>query len=304
MKTYRFAYSTSCNMCAAGPEVQTFFGRRLDQRQGYRPKRTPGLSISIFRCRECGLIYPNPMPIPETIEQHYDIAPEEYWPDRNVEREAEWDYRPAQIGIFQRLSRTDPHGCSALDIGAGAGATMKALQRAGFEVHGIEPSPSFRRAAIERTGIPEARIQPVAIETARFPESSFDFINFGAVLEHIVDPAAALRKSVGWLKPDGLMYVEVPSSAFLLSRLVRWFYRLTAAGDYVINTCPMHAPFHLYEFGLESFLLHGYKAGYSVAFHEYYPCASYMPTRLVEPFNRLMGWTRTGMLIAVWLRKV
>lgn len=99
------------------------------------------------------------------------------------------------------------------------------------------------------------------------------------------------------------MYVEVPSSAFLLSRIVRLFYWFTGAGDYVINTCPMHVPFHLYEFGLESFTRHGLKAGYSVALHQYYPCASYMPRWAISPFNAIMRRTRTGMQLAVWLTK-
>jgi hypothetical protein len=72
---------------------------------------------------------------------------------------------------------------------------------------------------------------------------------------------------------------------------------------FVINTCPMHVPYHLYEFGLESFRKHGAGAGYSVAFHEYYPCAGYMPRWLIGPFNSVMKWTNTGMQLAVWLRK-
>lgn len=299
-KTYQFAYSATCNMCGAGATLQKFFGRRLDQRQGYRPKRTPGISVSIFRCRSCGLIYPNPMPIPEKLEQHYDIPPEKYW-----NKEHETDHFSRQIDSFKKLSQRAPESCSALDIGAGIGNSMIALARAGFDVYGIEPSPSFRRTAIERMGVSEMRLQMASVETANFAEDRFDFINFAAVLEHLTDPAAALEKAVRWLKRDrGLIYVEVPSSAFLLSRMVRWFYRFTGAGDYVINTCPMHAPFHLYEFGLESFLRHGMKSGYRVAFHEFHPIADYIPHWAKKPFNALMKWTRTGMQLAVWLRKI
>ena len=249
----------------------------------------------------CGLIYPNPMPIPETLDQHYDMAPEDYWTDSYFH--VDHDYLVGQINTFVRLSQRSPQTCSALDIGAGIGKAMVALDRAGFEVSGIEPSPSFRRWAIDRMGIPDGRLQLGSIERADFPLNSFDFINFAAVLEHLTDPAAALQKTVGWLKPGGLMYVEVPSAAFLLSRLVRLFYRLTGAGGYVINTSPLHVPYHLYEFGLESFVRHGARAGYAVAFHEHYPCAGYMPRWLIGPSNAVMRWTDTGMQLAVWLRK-
>lgn len=182
-KTYRFAYSTSCNMCGSGIQYQTFFGRRLDQRQGFRPKRKLGITTSIVRCRTCSLVYPNPMPIPESLEQHYNIAPEQYWGDQHFEVAD----LSSQIDTFTRLSGMSPNSCSALDIGAGTGNAMIALGRAGFDVHGIEPSPSFRRAAIDRMGVPEQRLQLASIEGTDFPDDSFDFINFAAVVEHLIN---------------------------------------------------------------------------------------------------------------------
>src|SRR5215475_4183200 len=146
-------------MCGSGIEHQTFFGRRLDQRQGFFPKRTPGITTSIFRCRACGLIYANPIPIPQRLEDHYDIAPEEY---------CDWAFEvpdfSRQIGAFTRLGGRFPRSSSALDIGAGAGRSMIALMRAGFDAHGIEPSPAFRRAAIERMEIPEERLRLISVE--------------------------------------------------------------------------------------------------------------------------------------------
>lgn len=299
-KTYRFVYFDRCNMCCSTTE-QVFLGQRLDHRQGWWPKNRPGITTPIFQCRACDLIYSNPMPVPQELGQHYDVAPEDYW--SNPHSEATRDYFADQIAMYIRLSKRDPHACTALDIGAGVGNGMVALGQAGFEVCGLEPSLSFRRAAIERLGIPPSRLTLGSVENADFPPKSFDFISFSAVLEHLADPAEALRKTVIWLKPDGLMYVEVPSSAFLLSRLVRLFYRLTGA-NHVINTCPMHAPYHLYEFGLKSFEKHGPGAGYALAFHEYYPCAAYMARWLVRPFNAVMKRTDTGMQLAVWLRKL
>lgn len=299
-KNYRFIYSDRCNMCGAEPEFQVFLGRRLDRRQGLWPKWKPGITTSILQCRVCALIYADPMPIPETLEQHYDITPETYWATPDVES-ASPDYSET-IRTFARLSQRTPHTCSALDIGAGLGKAMVAFARAGFDVFGIEPSPSFHRAAIERSGIREDRLSLASVERADFPPASFDFINLSAVLEHVMDPADVLERTARWLKPHGLMHVEVPSSKFLLSRLVGLFYRLTGA-NYVINTCPMHAPFHLYEFGLESFVRLGRRTGYSVALHEYVPCAGYMPAWLIGPFNTLMKATDTGMQLIVWLRK-
>lgn len=298
-KKYTFTYYTHCNMCGAGEESRALLGRRLDRRQGLWPRRRPGIAISIFRCRECGLVFPDPMPTPESIGQHYDVAPEEYWTPEFFAEDP--DYLRHQIETYARVSGSRPSG-RALDVGSGLGKAILALDRAGFETEGIEPSATFRQAAIDRMGIREDRLKLSSVEDAAYPDDSFDFINFSAVLEHLADPAAAVAKMVGWLTPGGLLHIEVPSSDYLISNLMRLFYRMTGS-DYVINTAPMHMPYHLYEFGTESFVRHGRRAGYEIAFREFLPCASYMPRILIGPFNAVMRATNTGMQLVVWLRK-
>ena len=301
MTRYRFVHADRCNMCGAESEQLRFFGRRLDGRQGLWPRSKTGITVSIVRCSVCSLIFPNPMPVPETLGEHYDVAPEAYWTESAYFEDSANDLSET-IETFSRLSQRAPKQCSALDIGSGLGKAMAALSRAGFDVSGIEPSASFRRAAIERSGIPQDRLMLASVENAEMRAGSFDFINLSAVLEHVGNPAAVLRKTVEWLKPGGLMYVEVPSSAWLLSALMRIFYRLTGS-DCVINTSPMHPPYHLYEFGLESFVRDGRRGGYAVAAHRYHPCATYLPPWLSAPADRLMRYTDTGMQLVVWLKR-
>lgn len=286
-------------MCGAGKEKQKYLGMRLDRRQGLWPKKVAGVGVPIYRCGVCGLVYANPMPLPQSVEEHYDVAPEAYW-TKEYFSEAE-EYFSQQIATWCKLTKRSCESAKALDIGAGIGKAMRALQRAGFEVWGIEPSPSFRERAIQM-GVDPQRLLLTSVEEAEFPEGMFDFINFSAVVEHLADPSVALEKALRWLSPKGLMYVEVPSSSFLLARLVHVFYRLTGA-PYVIHISPMHPPYHLYEFGLRSFLLHGERVGYQVVHHEYCPCGGYMPRWLIPLFNAVMRWTDTGMQLMVWLKR-
>jgi 2-polyprenyl-3-methyl-5-hydroxy-6-metoxy-1,4-benzoquinol methylase len=244
------------------------------------------------------------MPVPQRLEDHYGIEPEQYWTESSY-FEQDQSYFLPQLRRYQELSESIPGrqpGARALDIGAGIGKTMLAMSREGFDVYGVEASPSFYRAAIERMNIPPDNLQLAMVEDAQFDPDSFDFINLGAVLEHLYDPAGVLERSIHWLKPNGLIHVEVPSSSYLMSTLVRWFYRATGS-DYVINTCPMHAPFHLYEFHPLSFQWHGQSQGYGIAHQEYYVCESYLPRWLHPLFTGTMRVTGTGMQLAVWLRK-
>ena len=123
------------------------------------------------------------------------------------------------------------------------------------------------------------------------------------MLEHLYDPSGAITKTLKWLKTGGLIFVEVPSSSWLINRCGNLFYRVTGA-DYVANLSPMHPPYHLYEFGLSSFEQNGPRSGYAVAHHQIYVCQTYMPKILDPILRRIMKSTNTGMQLEVWLKKL
>jgi SAM-dependent methyltransferase len=298
---YSFQYAEQCNMCGSPTASHSILGRRLNTRQGFRPQKKIGIATTVMKCTRCGLIYPNPMPIPDRLDQHYGIPPESYWKDEYFV--ADPDYIKGQIDLFEKLFGRKIRGADlkALDVGAGIGKGMIALSNAGFNAFGVEPSESFYRRAIGRMGVSDKCLQLATIEEANFDENSFDFINMGAVVEHFFDPAGVIIRALRWLKPGGLLHIEVPSSGYLMSKLARWFYRLTGS-DYVVNICPMHAPFHLYEFTAHSFQLHAERNNYQIVHHDYYVCESYMP-KIVKPlFNAVMRATNSGMQLAVWLK--
>jgi hypothetical protein len=71
-----------------------------------------------------------------------------------------------------------------------------------------------RRRSAERpssgTGIPEDSLALAGVEDAKLPAEHFDFISFGAVLEHLQSPCQAIERAIGWLKPGGIIQAEVP----------------------------------------------------------------------------------------------
>ncbi len=300
---YTFQQLDHCNMCGESLAAHKVLGKRLNSRQGLRPKLKAGITTTVVRCGRCGLIAANPQPVPATLDDHYGVPPESYWKEHYFDVSDQYFASP--IRKFRQLW-TNPTGRpmpAVVDIGAGIGKAMRALEREGFDTWGIEPSEPFWRRAIDRMQIPEDRLQLTSVEEAEFAPESFDWVCFGAVLEHLFDPSASLLKAFEWLRPGGLIYMEVPSSDYLMSRLCKLFYRATGAGDYVINTCPMHAPFHLFEFTPKSFARHAQEHGYEVAFQQYLVCDSYIPWPANRLFQWWMGATNTGMQLEIWLRK-
>lgn len=286
-------------MCDEPVETARVLGRRMNLSQGIRPKRKVGISTTVMKCRSCSLVFSNPMPIPDDLSQHYGIPAEDYW----VPKEFEVDHNifSSSIETFKRLYQKNGK-MTALDIGAGLGKCMLALENYGFDTYGLEPSEPFYKRALDIMGISKDKLKLTSLEDADFPPEKFDFITFGAVLEHIYNPSLAIQKALKWLKPDGLIQIEVPSSDWLTNKIFNLVYRLQGL-DYVGNISPMHAPFHLYEFGLKSFELHSKKHNYEIAEYQYFVCDTFLPKILDPVIKPLMAKTNTGMQLNIWLRK-
>lgn len=280
-------------------------GLRLNQRQGWKPRLKGGHAVTLRRCRHCGLTYPDPLPIPGSIEDHYAVSPETYWTEDYFS--VSDDYLREELCCTQRLlaEQLDAFASplKALDIGAAIGKGMRAMAMAGFDVWGLEPSPTFRQKAIERLAIPADRLQLAAVEDACWPANHFDYITFGAVLEHLYDPALCLERALHWLKPGGVIHAEVPSSDYLLHRLLNGYYRLLGT-SFVANLSPMHSPYHLYEFTPQSFTALGHKLGFVLELHSWHPASGRFVPRAIYPLlYRWMKATNSGMQLTVWLRK-
>ncbi len=296
---YSFHPVDACNLCGASASNFQVLGKRLNSSQGRQPKQKTGISVSVVRCISCGLVFSNPQPIPADLQDHYGIPPESYWgEDYFTVRD---DYFATEIETLKKLQPFS-EGARVLDVGAGIGKAMIALQKAGYDAYGFEPSVPFHERAISRMNISPDKLQLGAIETVDYPADFFDFVSFGAVLEHLYDPSAALVKSLQWLKPGGFIHVEVPSSKWFVNKILNYYYRLRGL-DYVANISPMHNPYHLYEFTLRSFEMHAQKHNYTVADHEVQVCKSYLPKALDVLARPYMKRTKTGMQLIVWLQK-
>jgi SAM-dependent methyltransferase len=120
----------------------------------------------------------------------------------------------------QRVRALEKHKPSGtlLDIGCGRGYFLATARDHGFEVYGTDVTE--RPVAFARTAFRvDAEVRTLAELTAT--NRRFDVITLWHVLEHFVDPFAALREVRGLLADGGLCLAEVPnlhSLKFLLAR--------------------------------------------------------------------------------------
>lgn len=286
-------------MCGSPKSQFKKLGRRLNQSQGLFPKNKIGDQCTIYACKFCKLIFSNPLPIPNSIQDHYNVDPSEYWNENYIigSENSIDSIVPSLINQFKQLT-----GRKALDIGAGIGNNYVALQRHGFDSFAIEPSKNFYDFAIQNNEFNTDRFFNVSIEQANFESDYFDFITFGAVLEHLYDPAEAIRLAVKWLKPNGIIQIQVPSSSWLMHKLLNITYIFTANG-YVANLSPMHPPYHLYEFSIKSFELLGKQEHFRILEIQNDICDTMLPKYLDVFFKPLMKYTKSGMEWALLLQK-
>lgn len=296
--SYELITQDRCPACQS-QDGQHFFGRRLNQRGGLFPWRIAGVDLPVFRCHICQLVYSNPLPVPISISQHYGTNPEEYWNESYFQVDSNKFGEEAE-----KIESLIPESkqLKFLDIGAGIGKTMRSMMNRGWNVWGIEPGERFYKAAIEKGGIAEDRLMKSSIEDAHFENNFFDVISFAAVIEHLPDPFSCLDKSIDWLRPGGIIHIEVPSSNWLISKAYRLLQKCMGS-QYVTNLSPMHVPYHLYEFSHKSFQLLPFANRFSIADHQYFPCLTYLPKGLGWLATKTMTMTNTGMQIVIYLRK-
>lgn len=300
MKKYSFKEISVCEMCGDQTANHKVLGQRLNKSQGYRPKTKTGISVSIIKCTNCGLIYSNPQPIPFDLQDHYGTPPEEYWKEEYFV----WQptYFSSQIEEAKKLLDFKS-GMKALDIGAGLGKAMLSMQSKDFDVYGLEPSIPFYERAISKMGIDKDKLKLGAIEDLDYEPEFFDFITFGAVFEHLYEPSICLEKALSWLKPNGIIHIEVPSSKWLLPKFMNFYFNLIGT-NYVTNLSPMHTPFHLHEFDLKSFNKLSEKLNFKVENYRYDVCSIYYFPKIFHGLLRsYMKATNKGMQLTVYLRK-
>lgn len=134
------------------------------------------------------------------------------------------------LELLRVVQETLPRGGRILDVGCASGGLLAHLEPlAGFRA-GIELS----REAADAAGRIADHVVCGGIDddSIDFPPGSFDVVVCADVLEHLSDPAAALRRVVGWTAPGGAVVVSVPNIANLQSRLrlLRGVWRYEACG--------------------------------------------------------------------------
>lgn len=165
----------------------------------------------VHRCRRCGLGLLDPRPgageLGELYRQGYFA--DQYGAGLAVGSPA-LRRRLAQETHRIRFFRPLKGSGRVLDIGCGMGYFLAACRDAGYAVEGMDISADSAAYVRDDLQIPVA---VGTIEAVNYPPASFDVVTMWHFLEHTPDPRCYLEKVRQWLKPEGLLVVDVPNYA-------------------------------------------------------------------------------------------
>jgi SAM-dependent methyltransferase len=98
-------------------------------------------------------------------------------------------------------------GMRVLDVGCGQRLALERFRSLGIEAVGITLGPQDLDVCRSKG----FEVRPMDQNFMDFPDNSFDLLSCRHILEHSVVPLSTLSEYRRVLKPDGLVYIEVPA---------------------------------------------------------------------------------------------
>lgn len=180
-----------CDVC--GSRRREILGGR-DYRVSGRTRRFE-MTFSDALCLDCGFVFAAMRPDHDFLMAYYRDA---HIGHRGGELHFDADARSAVVRRHVR------QGGRVVEVGANDGAFTKILKEQGFEAFGFDPVEADEAREVAKG---------FAGGGADAPQADADAVVAYYVLEHVIDPRAWLAELSSYLKPGGVLIVEVPSYA-------------------------------------------------------------------------------------------
>jgi SAM-dependent methyltransferase len=207
---------TTCRLCGHHQTHLILSGLKTDLNETY----------ALRRCNNCSFVSLHPIPDDDTLGKYYR---RNYWQDAQGQRARlmNWFLAVRMKPIIKELKVLIPQNGHVLDWGTGDGFLVRLLRNNNLTAFGIDPySPASDDKTIFKT----------TIHHAPFPHNFFDAIIGFHIFEHLREPLQSIRSAMRFLKPQGILVIEVPNIDSLQYRLFRSRWQ------------PLEIPFHLNHF--------------------------------------------------------
>ena len=159
-------------------------------------------------CKTCGLVQTRPRPTREELTAFYAKEYRMLYSGACVPHPSKRKYRKRRAqGRYTDLRPFLKARADVLEVGCATGEFLEILGHDSHITVGLELSPHC--AQISREFCEQVHIG--SVEEREFESEGFDVVCLFHVIEHLESPRSAVCKMASWLRPGGLLYVEVPN---------------------------------------------------------------------------------------------
>jgi SAM-dependent methyltransferase len=181
-------------------------------------------AFSTAICKQCGLIFMNPMPNNVELASYYPPATYYSFHESIQNQQSAFKQKLFKL-LCINFPTHDPTFAlpgRIVDIGCGNGYSLTAYKKAGWEVYGVEPSEVAAQIGNEN-GL---NIFCGTLDEAKFPDNHFDYIRSNHSFEHINNPNETLAEMKRILKVGGKVFIGVPNSSGAVAKIFKkyWYY--------------------------------------------------------------------------------
>lgn len=165
-----------------------------------------------MKCSSCGQLYAYNFPrkMIQTEPDKEEVGDEIYM--QSIPQNL-----PAFGDIISRILYFSA-GKRLLEVGAGTGELIAAALEFGCDVEAVEISKRQSQRIAELLEIPVHCMDFLKYET----EKKYDMITMGDVIEHVTDPARAIKKAHALLDHKGILWIATPNFESGFSRIMRF----------------------------------------------------------------------------------
>lgn len=180
------------------------------------------------RCRECGVLYAIPRPSSPELLRRLTQWVENTPPLTPAQQE---EAIHAMGHRVEWVRHHHPRVRTLLDIGAGNGAFLAAVRRAGLDSWGVELVPGSAR-------FPGVEILVGDLMSLGLPRRTYDVITLWDTIEHLVDPLGMLCQAFTLLKEGGILIIETPNERGISARLRGVDWCVFGPADHLVMFSP------------------------------------------------------------------
>ncbi len=185
-------------------------------------------NFDVLRCRDCRIVFRNPFPDEDELRRIY----EDPTYHASVYFSGDPSGKPGpeesiQESVLDRVRDLLPASRQPrlLDVGCGSGRFLARARALGFDVTGIELSRSLAARVSTELGVGVIQGEFTRVD---LDHGAFDVVSMWDLLEHTLDPVAALTHARELLSPGGVLLILTIDCSSLFNSLAHLVWRATA----------------------------------------------------------------------------